>query len=175
MIRLEPIPSADLVIDRQWLVFFGEGESPAWWARFLRPGFRHVVACAWFDDQERWVYYNPARTGTVILLYRDEEFGPRLTQLLAGASLVLRVRSNRQRRTTPFGWWCTGSLKALLGVRCGALSPAALAAHLLRNGAETVAVPRAQETDDIPVWWRRTTEGRRPGSGSAARGGASPG
>lgn len=155
MIRLEPIPRADTIIDRQWLVFFCDGEQPAWWARFLPAGFRHVAACAWFDDAERWVYYNPSRHSTVILIYRDEDFGPRLTQLLASSALVLRVVSSRQRQSTPFGWWCTGAIKALLGVRCGALSPEQLARHLLRNGAEVVHLPRqAQETDVVTVQQR---------------------
>lgn len=165
MIVLERV-RADIAIDRQWLVFFCAGEQPAWWARFLPEGYRHVAACAWFDDAERWVYYNPARIGTDIRLYRDEDFGPRLTQLLASSVLVLRVRSIRQRRSTPFGWWCTGAVKALLGVRCGALSPRSLARHLLRNGAEIV---RAQEPDVVPVFPRPAAPGDgRSGSSQAA-------
>jgi hypothetical protein len=137
------VPKRDpnAVIDRLWLVFFGEAEGSPWWSRFLAPGYRHVIACAWFDDQQRWVYFNPARRGTVILLYRDEEFGGRFQQLVNSSSLVLRVVARHSRTTTPFGWWCTGGIKALLGVRTRALSPRALADHLLRHGAEVVHMP----------------------------------
>lgn len=141
MIRLVPRHNPDIPIDRLWLVFFGEAEGEPWWSRFLQPGYRHVIACAWFAEQERWVYFNPTRRGTVILLYRDEEFGPRFTQLVASSSLVLRVTARQARATTPFGWWCTGAIKALLGVKSRALSPKGLADHLLRHGAVTVDMP----------------------------------
>ncbi len=138
IVRLVPRPKADIPIDRLWLVFFGEAEGAPWWSRFLAPGYRHVSACAWFADQERWVYFNPTRRGTVILLYREDEFGGRFTQLMNSSSCVLRVRAGLARSSTPFGWWCTGAIKALLGVRCRALSPLQLRDHLLRHGAEVV-------------------------------------
>lgn len=141
IVRLVEKPNPDAVIDRLWLVFFGEAEGEPWWTRFLAPGFRHVAACAWFDEQQRWVYFNPTRRGTVILLYREDEFGGRFTQLLASSSLVLRVRSRQARAATPFGWWCTGAIKALLGVNSRALSPKQLSDHLLREGAQALEVP----------------------------------
>lgn len=141
LVRLVPRANPDVVIDRLWLVFFGDADGEPWWSRFLAPGYRHVVACAWFADQQRWVYFNPTRRGTVILLYREDEFAGRFDQLLAASSMVLRVRSSMSRSATPFGWWCTGSIKALLGVRSRALSPRSLARHLLRHGAEVVQMP----------------------------------
>ena len=143
LVQLIPKRDPNIPIDRLWLVFFGTDSKPTWWSRWLAPGFDHVSACAWFADQDRWVYYNPARTGTVVLLYRDSEFGPRFTQMLESSSAVLRVRGTHRRTSTPFGWWCTGSIKALLGVRSRALRPRGLYRHLLRHGAETVSVPRA--------------------------------
>jgi hypothetical protein len=141
IVKLVPRPRADVEIDRLWLVFFGDAEGEPWWCRFLPAGYRHVAACAWFADQERWVYYNPTRRGTVILVYREDEFGGRFTQLMASSSLVLRVRASRTRGATPFGWWCTGAIKALLGVKSRALAPRQLARHLLRHGAEVVEMP----------------------------------
>lgn len=141
LIQLVPRRDPNVVIDRKWLVFFTDGEGEPWWARLLPAGYRHVAACAWFADQERWVYFNPTRRGTVILVYRDEEFGGRFQQLLDSSSLVLRVTSRHSRRSTPFGWWCTGAVKALLGVKARALSPIQLRNHLLRHGAEVVHMP----------------------------------
>lgn len=141
IVRLVERPKADIPIDRLWLVFFGEAEGSPCWARFLSPGYRHVAACAWFAEQERWVYFNPTRRGTVILLYREDEFGGRFTQLLSSSSLVLRVVAKQSRKATPFGWWCTGAVKALLGVHSRALAPRSLARHLLAQGAEVVNMP----------------------------------
>ena len=146
IVSLVPRPRADIPIDRLWLVFFGEAEGGPWWSRFLAPGYRHVAACAWFAEQERWVYFNPTRRGTVILLYREDEFGRRFTQLMNESSCVLRVRSTMARGATPFGWWCTGSIKALLGLRSRALLPRQLRDHLLRHGAEVVVMPGADRS-----------------------------
>jgi hypothetical protein len=141
LVQLVPKRDPDLVIDRLWLVFFGEAEGTPWWGRLLRPGYRHVAACAWFADQERWVYFNPTRTGTVILLYRDDEFGGRFQQMIDTSALVLRIASKRSRTETPFGWWCTGAIKALLGCRGFAVTPFGLARYLQDHGAEAVLVP----------------------------------
>jgi len=140
-VRLVPRRDPNVVIDRQWLVFFGEAEGSPWWARWLSPGYRHVAACAWFADQERWVYFNPTRRGTVIMVYRDEEFGGRFQQMMDSSSLVLRVVASQSRTTTPFGWWCTGSIKALIGCRSLAVTPRGLARHLQDHGAEAVLMP----------------------------------
>ncbi|MCK1585477.1 hypothetical protein IVB03_39475 [Bradyrhizobium sp. 168] len=146
IVRLVERPKADIPIDRLWLVFFGEVDGSPWWARLLAPGCRHVAACAWFAEQERWVYFNPTRRGTVILLYREDEFGGRFTQLMNSSSCVLRVRSTLSRSATPFGWWCTGAVKALLGVKARALAPRGLRDHLLRRGAEVVKMPGADRS-----------------------------
>jgi hypothetical protein len=147
LIKLVPRRDPDLVIDRLWLVFFGEAKDEPWWARWFTPkGYRHVAACAWFDDQQRWVYYNPTRRGTVILLYREDEFGGRFQQLMDTSALVLRVRSSLTRDATPFGWWCTGAVKALLGVGGFAVTPFGLARYLQDHGAEAVLQPCVGET-----------------------------
>lgn len=143
IVQLVPKRDPDAVIDRLWLVFFCEAEGSPWWARLLAPGYRHVVACAWFAEQERWVYFNPTRRGTVILLYREEEFGGRLQQLIDTSACCLRVRATLARDTTPFGWWCVGAIKALIGSRSRALRPLALRDHLLAEGAEVVVMPGA--------------------------------
>ncbi len=141
IVRLVPRPRADIPIDRLWLVCFGEADGGSWWSWFTAPGYRHVSACAWFAEQERWVYFNPTRRGTVILLYREDEFEARFAQLMASSSCVLRIRATLRRTATPFGWWCTGAVKALLGVRSRALAPRRLRDHLLRHGAEPLKMP----------------------------------
>jgi hypothetical protein len=138
LVRLVPRPRADIPVDRLWLVFFGEAFGQPWWARFLAPGYRHVSACAWYDDQQRWVYFDPTRRGTAIMLYREDEFSGRFAHLLGSSALVLRVVARHGRTSTPFGWWCTGAVKALLGTGGSAVTPYALSRRLLRDGAEVV-------------------------------------
>lgn len=131
--RPERVPIA-----RLWLVFFSDGESPAWWHRFLRPGFRHVIAVAWFGEQKRWVYFNPSWKGAVLELYRQDEFDIRFGHLMRTSSAVLRVRSGFDRNGMPAAAYCVGAIKALLGLHCRALLPHGLYRHLLANGAEIV-------------------------------------
>lgn len=164
MIRLVPIDGpATEPTRRLWLVFFGEAKGMAWWAYLCRPGFRHVRAAAWYDREQRWVFFDPARRGTGIALYTAEEFGPRFTELLENSTAVLRVASRFDRTITPPVWHCVGSIKALLGVRSCALSPFGLFRHLLRTGAETVEVPEGVR--DIR---QRTTDASTP-SGAGGR------
>ena len=123
---------------RTWLVFFGAPKGQYWWARFLRPGFRHVSAAAWFDLEQRWVYYNPARPGTTILIFTADEWGRVFGPPLEESTACVRIRGAYDRTSTPATWYCVGAMKALLGLRSSALSPHALYLDLLRRGGEAV-------------------------------------
>jgi hypothetical protein len=136
--QLERLPEGS---PRLWLVFFGNNDGCAWWARLCRPGFRHVSAAAYYADRERWVYFNPARRGTVIEIYEGDEFDVRLGYLMQESAAVLRVQSRFGRTSTPALWHCVGAIKALLGVRSCALCPKGLHDHLRAIGAEPVEVP----------------------------------
>lgn len=131
----------DIPAARLWLVFFGDTPRRAWWANMLRPGFRHVWAACWYEDQQRWVYFNPALTGIEIGIFTEEEFPAKLGILLHHSTAVLRVASRYGRGATPAVPWCVGSVKSLLGVRCAALTPWRLYRALLRRGAEVVVSP----------------------------------
>jgi hypothetical protein len=145
MIQLVPKRSiSDTPLPRLWLVFFGEAASPAWWRLLLKPGFRHVSAAAWYDEQQRWVWFNPTWRGTVIELYGPNEFDARMGQLASDATAVLRVRSRFGRGGAPAASHCVGAIKGLLGVRSCALTPRQLFRHLLANEAEMVEVPRGR-------------------------------
>src|SRR5687768_14761501 len=95
-------------------------------------------------ERELWMVVNPDRTGMDVAAVRGEE-ADRCLDLLAGqASHILRVPVRRdQRSISPAVFSCVGAIKALLGIRCGALGPRALFRHLLATGAEPVEVPRA--------------------------------
>lgn len=144
MIRLVPdIPYTEFErpLPRLWLVFFLESPGAAWWGKIFRRGFRHVSAACWYDDQQRWVYYNPTRKGTVIELYGYREFDVRLGELMATSGAIVRFASRHDRGCTPATWHCVGAIKALLGISGCALSPWQLFCHLRSLGAETVEIP----------------------------------
>lgn len=127
--------------ERLWLIYFGDTARRAWWANFLRPGFRHVWAASWYADQERWVLFEPAINRTVISLYTAEQWPARLAVLLAHSSAVLRVASRAGRGRQPTFPWCVGAIKSLLGVRSWALTPWQLYRSLRGLGADVVESP----------------------------------
>lgn len=126
---------------RLWLVFFGDTPRRAWWANLLRPGFRHVWAACWYEDQQRWVYFNPALNGTEIAIFSREEFPAKLDFLLHHTSAVLRVASRYGRGAAPAIPWCVGSVKSLVGIRSAAVTPWRFYRALLARGAEPVISP----------------------------------
>lgn len=151
---------------RLWIVFFSDGDAPAWWVRFLKPGFRHVSAAAYYPEQYRWVYFNPTWRGTVIEVYANDEFDARLGQMAMMSGAVLRFRSRYDRSRPPALWYCVGAVKALLGLRSCALVPTQMHRHLLAHGAEPVEVPSGHA-----VLNAGHTEGESQGRADAGVGG----
>ena len=127
-------------MNRMWLIFFWDC-GPAWWARVLPPGWRHVTAVAYFKDAERWVYFNPASPGLVLDVQEGEAFHARYEHLMREATAVLRFASQHDRGAMPATFFCVGAIKALLGLRSRALSPAGLYRDLRASGAEIVKAP----------------------------------
>lgn len=171
MIRLVPdLPRLPEGSPRLWLVFFGDADGTAWWAGLCRPGFRHVSAAAYYADRGRWVYYNPARTGTVIEIYDGDEFDERMGLLMHTSAAVLRVQSRFGRRSTPAVWHCVGAVKALLGIRSMCVGPYGLYRHLRANGAEPVEVPN--HVRPVRRWRHAATSAGGSGGEADARAGA---
>jgi hypothetical protein len=117
---------------------FGDTPRRAWWANVLRPGYRHVWAVCWYAEEQRWVYFNPALTGTEIAIFTEEQFPAKLGILLEHSTAVLRVASRYGRGAAPAVPWCVGAIKSLLGIRCAALTPWRLYHALVARGAEVV-------------------------------------
>lgn len=142
----EPVPYVE-TLKRRWLIFFSDTDHRRWWSRFLRPGFRHVSAAAWFATEERWVYFNPTARGLVIEIATDADFGPRFQQLVERSAAILAVHSAFARTGFPATFYCVGAIKALLGIKARALSPLGLFRHLLATGAEVVERPREEDLE----------------------------
>lgn len=159
---------------RLFLVFFGDAATPVWWSRLFRRGFRHVSAAAWYADQERWVYVNPTRRGTVVEVWRSDEFDGRLAQLAEASTAALRFGQQYGRGMTPWAFHCVGAVKAILGVRCLALSPYGLYRALLARGAEPACVGLIAERSapcrhDAAIQQPEDAGGRARGSGDCGR------
>lgn len=131
---------------RLWLIFFGNS-VPTFLSRWLRPGFRHVAAASYFADQDRWVYVDACRSGTVVEVCRQDEFQDRFASLMMNSSHILRVTARRERKRTAATFYCVGAIKALLGLNSRALSPYGLFQDLLRTGAEEVEKPHVGNTE----------------------------
>jgi hypothetical protein len=156
MMRL--VPKSDVA---EWLVFFGEGDAYAWWDIFTRKGFRHVAAAACDPGRRLWIVFDPTRSGIRIEVFGWDDPGidARLGELLfATGGRYLRVKAGGARSRQPLLFGCVGALKALLGVRCAAVTPYGVFKHLRAQGAEIV---------DVGVRQTRSSEGR-PGGGASA-------
>lgn len=123
---------------RMWFVIFSEGESLPWWSWFFRRGFRHVRAAAFYADAERWVYVNPGWRGTVLHVWRSEQFDYPLGDMLVKGARIVRYEAGFDRGFTPATFHCVGAIKALLGLRTAAVTPYGLYRALLRAGADDV-------------------------------------
>lgn len=128
-------------MQREWLIFFGECRSTAWWARAFAPGWRHVAAAAYFAGAERWLYFDPVAPGLHIEIDDGEAFQARYEHLMRTSTAVLRFASQHERGAMPATFFCVGAVKALLGVRSRALSPTGLYRDLRARGAKIVKAP----------------------------------
>lgn len=153
---------------RLWLVFFrDDARQGSWWDWFTRPGFRHVSAAAWFDQTQRWVFFDPTFKATTLQIV---EAGPDADAIfgkwVGEAGAIVRFCSRAERTTMPGLVGCVGQIKSLLGIRCGALAPSQLHRHLLAHGAEPVDVPQGEHNE--PIQDPRPATGR-PADQSLAR------
>lgn len=134
---------------RLWIVCFGPGDDCGWIVRnvLTRP-WQHVVACAWYPEHERWVYFNPGRHGTAVQLYTDKDFGRRFELVLNNATRVVEIASAFERNYVPPFFSCLGAIKALLGLRSWAPTPYLFYRELLRRGALELEVKHAEVSSD---------------------------
>lgn len=128
-----------------WVIFIDGGERLRWWDLFTRPGFRHVAAVGYDSELKVWVIYDPLAPATRLEVVPD---GPHIDGLLGelvSGGKVLRVIPKACRRIAPPMFGCVGAIKALLGIRGGALVPHGLYRQLLRDGAEVVRLSHEGE------------------------------
>jgi hypothetical protein len=154
---------ASSTVLRLWQVFFSDPQASGFWRWFTRPGFRHVAAAAYYADQDRWVFVQPARHRLEVMVLRPEEATRFLGELIERATVVLQVEGREDRRFMPAMFGCVGALQALLGISGPCVAPYGLYRHLLANGAKVIASKEpARELSEAPAG--------RPGDCAAAQG-----
>lgn len=117
-IVVAPLPAADPppTADRPaaWVVF--RGETPLWWLRLLRPGFRHCLAL--LNDGCHWVVIDPLAPYTdVSVLGLPASFD--LPGWYRGQGLLVVAAPVRRSITRPAPWGlftCVEAVKRLLGL-----------------------------------------------------------
>lgn len=132
-----------------WFVAFPSSRAmtrTSWWVRFLRPGYRHCLACRPIGDAQTLVVNHTGRRLVVDLAPMNA--GVFLRELMESAGAwVLAAQAEDEG---PGGamlrgpMTCVETVKAALGIRAPfVITPRQLARHLTRNGARPVlpAVP----------------------------------
>lgn len=159
-----------------WMVFFGPGQDPGALARCLPRGWQHVCCASFQGEHGLWLYVNPARDRTYVLLMTPEQFTAHFAHLLNTSTAILEFPAQDRRRFSPTWASCVGMVKGIIGIRSWAFTPHQLYLDMLRAGAESFG-PDAPRGDAVVYefdLWRRhagSTEGRSRGGARAPEGG----
>lgn len=100
-------------------------DRPAWWARFLKPGFVHCFVLV--ESNGQWIKVEGQNGGVRIVLAGliDADHYRRQGAIVVEA-MVMETAALLTERT------CVGLCKAVLGIRSWALTPWQLYQHLTR-------------------------------------------
>lgn len=125
--------------DLNWNVAFERGRTP--WG--------HVFAFAYDERAGVWIVIDPhLRWTRVFALKAGGEFDRWVAGVATGAD-IFRI-PGRGQAPLGLGWFCVGTVKRLVGLRSGALSPAGLKRDLLRAGARQVFSRESQNPQGRP-------------------------
>lgn len=123
-----------------WNVVFLSRDRESWWDLLTRRQYRHVVAYGYSAATDSWILVDPrlSHTGVLTLSHDqiDRWFGAHAAQI---TSVVRVTVQDGRRRSRWLGYWCSTSIKSLVGSRSSAFTPEGLRRDLLRDGAEIVS------------------------------------
>lgn len=125
-----------LVKRTHWFVAFVDTDCRLWWHRPLKPGFRHLLAFA-PEGADQWVVYEPGFDGMQIhVLTRAQivALTEDIKKRRGGTIVRAPVVGNAPQRPYVLAT-CVTAIKALLSVRCCAVTPWGLYRKLLAHGA----------------------------------------
>lgn len=123
-----------------WYVAFCDSPNPAWWQRFMKPGFRHVEMFAWDERSGHWLIVSPNFDLCLVMTKDDAEFARYRVLLNDRGARVLLCRSEASGPYVPRLFvTCVSIVSAVLGLPFpGAVRPFALYRMLLKRGATEV-------------------------------------
>lgn len=122
---------------REWFVaFVDSGRRPVWWMRFVKPGFRHVLAFSYDIQSNQWIFFDPGheRLRLEVLEGDDLDIIVSIIRQRGGKILRTKAQVQKSRRVRVFAT-CVTAVCHLLGCPC-ALTPHGLYRILLKRGAE---------------------------------------
>jgi hypothetical protein len=124
-----------IVEPRLWTLVF-DREAASWWASLIAFGrHKHVRAYAYVPFLHVWVFFDPAFSGTRIILANNSEAERMIASWSVNADLVA-VTVSRETIGPAILGFCVPQIKRLLGIRCRALRCDALYRHCLANGGQ---------------------------------------
>lgn len=136
----------------------GWRERLVWWGlhAFLRPGFRHCMVLQPFTlgQSGGWLHVNPLSNGIDLAICPARAAEAALAQVTAGGGAAVWAHPVRETRVLGFDLLtCVSVVKAVLGLRCRALTPYQLYRHLKRQEDLTMggffsSAPKAPEPDN---------------------------
>ncbi|WP_245986332.1 hypothetical protein [Azospirillum thermophilum] len=112
-----PLPA----LPRAWVVF--RGDSPLWWLRLLRPGFRHCLAL--LNDGRHWIVVDPLSPYTEVAVPPLPP-GYDLPGWYRGLGLTVVAAPVARPPARPAPWapfTCVEAVKRVLGCRPPSCSP----------------------------------------------------
>lgn len=126
--------------DLSWNIVIEQGRTP--WG--------HVYAFALDPRTGVWIVIDPHLRWTRVFALTDgPEFDRWVVGVAAGAD-IYRIQG-RGQAPVGAGWFCVGTVKRLVGLRSGALSPRGLRRDLLRAGAQQVFHRESQNPQGRPA------------------------
>jgi hypothetical protein len=128
----------------RWHVCFSRRAATPWMACLPIGTYKHVRAFGCVTAINTWIFFDPALDRTAIKIARGDAVRALMLEWLADADVVTMPAATRTRMVPRLGGWCVPQVKALLGLRSGALRPDALFDDCLRHGGEILENGRAE-------------------------------
>ncbi len=119
-----------------WFVAFGDVETPLWWQKLLKPGFRHCLAFTYDAKSNAWLLFDPGWQGILIRAIPPEEFTAYLVNLQQCGASILKCRVyDRPVVMARCLMACTSQVCHLLGFDMAVHTPYRLFKALLNTGS----------------------------------------
>ena len=139
--------SGPLIVEpRAWTLVFAR-DSASWWLSLIALGrHKHVRAYAYVPFLHVWIFFDPAFSGTSIVLASNSEAEWLIGSWAINADLVSVIKPPLRDCDLPPAvlGFCVPQIKRLLGIRSRALRPSALYRHVMAHGGKPLEAVHGQ-------------------------------